>query len=99
MDIVYLLVPLSVVLVFLIVGALAWSIQRNQFEDLERQGERILDDDVQDSVQDKTLASTPMVLHDNRVSTALDLDQAARPLHCNNADVSSERGSETGRSG
>ena len=39
------LVPLSVVLVFAIVGVLAWSIWSGQFDDIERQGERILEDD------------------------------------------------------
>ena len=45
MDILYLLVPLSVVLVFVIVGVLAWSVWSGQFEDIEHQGERILEDD------------------------------------------------------
>lgn len=45
MDILYVLVPLSVVLVFVIVGVLAWSVWSGQFEDIERQGERILEDD------------------------------------------------------
>lgn len=40
------LVPLSVVLVFVIVGVLAWSIRAGQFEDVEREGERILRDDA-----------------------------------------------------
>jgi cbb3-type cytochrome oxidase maturation protein len=43
MDILYLLVPLSVVLVFAIVGALAWSVYNGQFDELERHGTRILD--------------------------------------------------------
>ncbi|HMS06463.1 MAG TPA: cbb3-type cytochrome oxidase assembly protein CcoS [Burkholderiaceae bacterium] len=45
MDILYLLIPLSVVLVFLILGALWWAIHRGQFEDVEREGTRILNDD------------------------------------------------------
>jgi cbb3-type cytochrome oxidase maturation protein len=45
MDILYLLIPLSVALVFLILGALWWAIDRGQFDDLDREGERILDDD------------------------------------------------------
>jgi cbb3-type cytochrome oxidase maturation protein len=45
MDILYMLVPLSVVLVFLIVGVLAWSVWSGQFDDVEHQGERILEDD------------------------------------------------------
>jgi cbb3-type cytochrome oxidase maturation protein len=45
MDILYLLVPLSVLIVMAIIGVLAWSIFGGQFDDLERQGERILEDE------------------------------------------------------
>ena len=45
MEILYLLSPLSVVLALLIVGALGWAIFRGQFEDLEREGERIFEQD------------------------------------------------------
>lgn len=44
MDILYLLIPLSVVLVFLIIGVFAWAVNSGQFEDVEKEGERILDD-------------------------------------------------------
>jgi cbb3-type cytochrome oxidase maturation protein len=44
MDILYLLIPLSVVLVFFILGGLWWAIDRGQFEDIEGEGERILKD-------------------------------------------------------
>ncbi len=43
MDILYLLVPLSVVLVLLIIGVFAWAVNAGQFDDLEREGERILE--------------------------------------------------------
>jgi cbb3-type cytochrome oxidase maturation protein len=45
MDILFLLVPLSVVLVLAILGGLWWAVERGQFEDVEREGERILRDD------------------------------------------------------
>jgi cbb3-type cytochrome oxidase maturation protein len=45
MDILYMLVPLSVVLVFLIVAVLAWSVRSGQFDDVEQEGERILEDE------------------------------------------------------
>lgn len=45
MDVLYLLIPLSVVLVFLILGALWWAIYRGQFDDIEREGERIFEHD------------------------------------------------------
>lgn len=45
MDILFLLIPLSVVLVLMILGGLGWAIHRGQFEDIEAEGERILLDD------------------------------------------------------
>jgi cbb3-type cytochrome oxidase maturation protein len=42
MDILFLLIPLSVVLVFLILAVFAWALKSGQFDDLEREGERIL---------------------------------------------------------
>ena len=45
MDILYLLVPLSVVLVFVIGFFFRWSLKEGQFEDLEGPGYRILMDD------------------------------------------------------
>lgn len=43
MDILYLLIPLSVILVLMIIGALAWALSKGQFDDLEHQGELIFD--------------------------------------------------------
>jgi cbb3-type cytochrome oxidase maturation protein len=45
MEILYLLIPLSTALVLLILGVFAWALHRGQFEDLEREGERILQDE------------------------------------------------------
>jgi len=45
MEILYLLVPLSAVLVLIIIAVFAWAIHRGQFDDLEREGERILQHD------------------------------------------------------
>jgi cbb3-type cytochrome oxidase maturation protein len=45
MEILYLLVPLSVVVVFLIAIAFWWSLRSGQFDDLEGPGYRILMDD------------------------------------------------------
>ena len=45
MDILYLLIPLSALLVLLIVGVFGWAVSKGQFEDLEQEGRRILDDD------------------------------------------------------
>lgn len=45
MDIVYLLIPLSVVLIAVIVTAFLWAIRTGQFDDLEGPAHRILIDD------------------------------------------------------
>ncbi len=45
MDILFLLIPLSVMLVLMILGGLWWAIYTDQFEDIEQEGERILHDD------------------------------------------------------
>ena len=45
MDILFTLIPLSIVLVFAILGVLAWATYAGQFEDLESEGRRILEDD------------------------------------------------------
>jgi cbb3-type cytochrome oxidase maturation protein len=44
MDILFLLVPLSVVLALSIMGLLAWAVWSGQFDDIECEGQRILDD-------------------------------------------------------
>ena len=46
MDILYLLIPLSVVLVFGILVVFAWALKAGQFDDLEREGLRLLGDDT-----------------------------------------------------
>ena len=45
MEIVYLLIPVSVALVFAIAAAFWWSVRSGQFDDLEGPGFRILMDD------------------------------------------------------
>ncbi|BBO21553.1 MAG: cbb3-type cytochrome oxidase assembly protein CcoS [Burkholderiales bacterium] len=45
MEILYLLIPLSVVLVFLIGAVFWWSVRSGQFDDLEGPGYRVLMDD------------------------------------------------------
>ena len=45
MDILFLLIPLSVVLALLIGVAFWWSVRSGQFDDLEGPAHRILDDD------------------------------------------------------
>lgn len=45
MDILYLLIPLSVVLVFIIGAVFWWSVRSGQFDDLEGPAYRVLMDD------------------------------------------------------
>ena len=43
MDILFLLVPLSVLVVLALLGVFAWALHGGQFDDLSREGERILE--------------------------------------------------------
>ncbi len=43
MDILYLLIPLSALLVLGILGLFGWALNGGQFDDLEREGERIFE--------------------------------------------------------
>jgi cbb3-type cytochrome oxidase maturation protein len=45
MDILFLLIPLSVALGLIILGALGWAVWRGQFDSIEAEGERILKSD------------------------------------------------------
>ncbi|WP_101047624.1 cbb3-type cytochrome oxidase assembly protein CcoS [Macromonas nakdongensis] len=45
MEVLYLLIPLSVLLVLGIIGLFWWSLQSGQFDNIEREGERILRSD------------------------------------------------------
>ena len=42
MDILFLLVPLSVLLALAVIGVLGWAVWSGQFEDLDSEGERIV---------------------------------------------------------
>lgn len=57
MDILYLLIPVSVVLILAILAVFGWAVHRGQFEDLEREGERILDPDRVSVDDDQRLAT------------------------------------------
>jgi cbb3-type cytochrome oxidase maturation protein len=45
MEILYLLIPLSAVVVLTILAVFGWALNSGQFEDLECEGERILADE------------------------------------------------------
>ena len=59
MDILYLLIPLSLVLVFVIAAMFWWSLKSGQYEDLEGPGHRILMDDDTGDVQAKSSPVDP----------------------------------------
>lgn len=57
MDILYLLIPMSILLVLVIVGAFLWAIRSGQFDDLEGPAHRILlDDDERPEGSSETVA-------------------------------------------
>jgi cbb3-type cytochrome oxidase maturation protein len=45
MDVLYLLIPLSVLLMLIVIGIFGWALHRGQFEDLDDEGQRILRQD------------------------------------------------------
>jgi cbb3-type cytochrome oxidase maturation protein len=45
MDILFLLIPFSVVLVLFIIAGLWWAVDRGQFDNVDGEGERILRND------------------------------------------------------
>ncbi|MGC4395956.1 cbb3-type cytochrome oxidase assembly protein CcoS [Hydrogenophaga sp. T2] len=45
MDVLYLLIPLSVLIVFGVIGLFWWALQAGQFDHVDREGERILKDE------------------------------------------------------
>jgi cbb3-type cytochrome oxidase maturation protein len=45
MESLYLLLPLSVLLVLALIGVFGWAINAGQFDDLEREGWRVLEDE------------------------------------------------------
>ena len=47
MDILFLLVPLSVLLALGLIAVLAWAVWSGQFEDLEQEGQRILGNEAE----------------------------------------------------
>ncbi len=51
MEILYVLIPVSVLLVLAILVVLGWSVHSGQFEDIEQEGLRILQDDQKDQVK------------------------------------------------
>lgn len=59
MESLYLLIPLSLLLVLGIGGLLVWSVLGGQFDDIEAEGQRILDDDGGRSAIDAAATPAP----------------------------------------
>ncbi len=72
MDILFTLIPLSIILLFAILVALYWAVHSGQFEDLDVEAERILLDD--DMAADMTAAAGQKA-----PPTAVDSPSAPRP--------------------
>ena len=51
MSVIYALIPVAILFVILAVVIFFWAVKSNQFEDIEREGMRILLDDDQDHQQ------------------------------------------------
>lgn len=47
MDVLFLLIPLSVLLALGIIAVLAWAVWSGQFEDLEQEGQRIIENEAE----------------------------------------------------
>lgn len=56
MDILFLLVPLSVLLALAVMGVLAWAVWSGQFEELDSEGQRIF---LEDGVQAADMTQKP----------------------------------------
>jgi cbb3-type cytochrome oxidase maturation protein len=56
MDILYLLIPMSTVLVLLIIGVFGWAVNNGQLDDLEREGQRILQADAEPIDSDQVIS-------------------------------------------
>ena len=53
MNIIYLLIPLSLVLVVCAIGAFFWAVRSGQFDDLHTPALKVLDDDKNQTVSGK----------------------------------------------
>lgn len=71
MDILFLLVPMSVLLALAILGVFAWALQAGQFDAVDDEGRRILDEPLP--------PATPALDADQGPPTPA-LEQSARPV-------------------
>lgn len=87
MEILYLLIPMGVVLAMLIIGTLAWAMNRGQFDDLEHQGELIFDPEQiraraeAQRTQPRMQAESPPTVDYSLFTPDADIDSVATPPH------------------
>ena len=72
MDILFLLIPLSVLLALAVMGVLAWAVWAGQFEMLDSEGERIL-------MTEPEVAIDASLIHINTPTTRLAHTQPSHP--------------------
>jgi cbb3-type cytochrome oxidase maturation protein len=58
MEVLYLLVPMSVLLVFGLMALFRWALGAGQFDDLEREGERVLLEETENVDRNQDSAGT-----------------------------------------
>ena len=59
MDIIYLLIPLALVLLGFAIAAFIWAVRNDQFDDLDREAQRILFEDEEPSQPKKDANPSP----------------------------------------
>ncbi|MCK9509117.1 MAG: cbb3-type cytochrome oxidase assembly protein CcoS [Pigmentiphaga sp.] len=79
MESLYILLPLSLVLVVLIIGVLWWSISSGQYDSLDRASVEILMDQDSDPEQAPEAAPDKRLREEGAASSADDQARSARP--------------------
>ena len=58
MEGVFMLIPLSLAVVFMVIAVFVWSVKNGQYEDLDKEAQRILFDDDELDIDAKISTST-----------------------------------------
>ncbi len=59
MEIIYFLVPIGIVMLGVAIGLFSWAVKSDQFDDLDREGRRILFDEDMVAPQGKSTTNSP----------------------------------------